>query len=140
MSKKYYWKMNGHLYEVSEEQYKKYKKEYDRSRTLAKQRKEVVILSFDALDTDEYTGESIFADPNTDIETEVVGNIMREKLNRALNQLSEEEIFLIEQLYYLNQSDGDWRKYLNYHRMQYISVNTKLKKFLQKQNLMITNV
>lgn len=125
MSKKYYWKMNGHLYEVSEEQYKKYKKEYDRSRTLAKQRKEVVILSFDALDTDEYTGESIFADPNTDIETEVVGNIMREKLNRTLNQLSEEEIFLIEQLYYLNQSDGDWRKYLNYHRMQYISVNTK---------------
>ena len=125
MSKKYYWKMNGHLYEVSEEQYKKYKKEYDRSRTLAKQRKEVVILSFDSLDTDEYTGESIFADPNTDIETEVVGNIMREKLNRALNQLSEEEIFLIEQLYYLNQSDGDWRKYLNYHRMQYISVNTK---------------
>ena len=125
MSKKYYWKMNGHLYEVSEEQYKKYKKEYDRSRTLAKQRKQVVILSFDALDTDEYTGESIFADPNTDIETEVVGNIMREKLNRALNQLSEEEIFLIEQLYYLNQSDGDWRKYLNYHRMQYISVNTK---------------
>ena len=70
METKYYWKMNGHLYEVSEEQYKKYKKEYDRSRTLAKQRKEVVILSFDALDTDEYTGESIFADPNTDIETE----------------------------------------------------------------------
>ena len=125
MSKKYYWKMNGHLYEVSEEQYKKYKKEYDRSRTLAKQRKEVVIILFDALDTEEYKGESIFADPNTDIETEVVGNIMREKLNRALNQLSEEEIFLIEQLYYLNQSDGDWRKYLNYHRMQYISVNTK---------------
>ena len=74
-------------------------------RVLAKQRKEVVILSFDALDTDEYTGESIFADPNTDIETEVVDNIMREKLNRALTQLSEEEIFLIEQLYYLNQSE-----------------------------------
>lgn len=105
MSKKYYWKMNGHLYEVSEEQYKKYKKEYDRSRTLAKQRKEMVILSFDALDTDEYTGESIFADPNIDIENEVVENIMHEKLNRALTQLSEEEIFLIEQLYYLNQSE-----------------------------------
>ena len=68
MSKKYYWKMNGHLYEVSEEQYKKYKKEYDRSRTLEKQRKEMVILSFDALDIDEYTGESIFADPNIDID------------------------------------------------------------------------
>lgn len=105
MSKKYYWKMNGHLYEVSEEQYKKYKKEYDRSRTLEKQRKEIVILSFDALDTDEYTGESIFADPNIDIENEVVKNIMHEKLNRALTQLSEEEIFLIEQLYYLNQSE-----------------------------------
>lgn len=105
MSKKYYWKMNGYLYEVSEEQYKKYKKEYDRSRTLEKQRKEMVILSFDALDTDEYTGESIFADPNIDIENEVVKNIMHEKLNRALTQLSEEEIFLIEQLYYLNQSE-----------------------------------
>lgn len=105
MSKKYYWKMNGYLYEVSEEQYKKYKKEYDRSRTLEKQRKEMVILSFDALDTDEYTGESIFADPNIDIENEVVENIMHEKLNRALTQLSEEEIFLIEQLYYLNQSE-----------------------------------
>lgn len=34
-----------------------------------------------------------------------VENIMHEKLNRALTQLSEEEIFLIEQLYYLNQSE-----------------------------------
>lgn len=126
MSKKYYWKMNGHLYEVSEEQYKKYKKEYDRSRTLEKQRKEMVILSFDALDTDEYTGESIFADPNIDIENEVVENIMHEKLNRALTQLSEEEIFLIEQLYYLNQSE---RKLAEILKLRVIPTGTRQKPF-----------
>lgn len=30
MSKKYYWKMNGYLYEVSKEQYYEYRKEQDR--------------------------------------------------------------------------------------------------------------
>lgn len=105
MSKKYYWKMNGSFYEVSAEQYKKYKREHDRSRRLAKQRQETIILSIDALDTEDYLGESIFADPDIDVESEVVDSIMHEKLNRALTQLSEEETFLIEQLYYLNKSE-----------------------------------
>lgn len=113
VSKKYYWKMNGYLYEVSEEQYKKYKKEYDRSKRLEKQRQEMIILSFDALDTDDCIGESVFADPNVDIESEVVDSIMHEKLNIALTQLSDEETFLIEQLYYLNKSERNLAEMLN---------------------------
>lgn len=30
MNKKYYWKMNGYIYEVTKEQYYKYRKEQDR--------------------------------------------------------------------------------------------------------------
>lgn len=31
MSKKYYWKMNGYLYEVSKEQYYEYRREQNRT-------------------------------------------------------------------------------------------------------------
>ena len=49
MSKKYYWKMNGHLYEVSKEQYFEYRKEQDRHDYLKRNEQEAVILSLDAM-------------------------------------------------------------------------------------------
>ena len=62
MSKKYYWKMNGHLYEVSEKQYYEYRREQDRHDYLKKQEQEAVILSLYAVGVDGMSGESFIAD------------------------------------------------------------------------------
>lgn len=49
MSKRYYWKINGYLYEVSEEQYFEYKYEQNRHDYLKKNEQAALILSLDAM-------------------------------------------------------------------------------------------
>ena len=44
MDKKYYWKMNGYIYEVTKEQYYRYRKEQDRHDYLREAEEEAVIL------------------------------------------------------------------------------------------------
>ena len=60
MSKKYYWKMNGYLYEVSKEQYYEYRREQNRHDYLKKQKQEAVILSLDALGAVSYTHLDVY--------------------------------------------------------------------------------
>ena len=80
MSKKYYWKMNGHFYEVSKEEYKTFKKEYDRHKKLKKAENDAVVLSLDALrEQSDYT-DVFLTDENIDLEEQVVHKIMLEKL------------------------------------------------------------
>lgn len=107
MSKKYYWKMNGHLYEVSEKQYYEYRREQDRHDYLKKQEQEAVILSLDALGVDGMSGESFIADNQINVEEETVQNIMLEKLQCALSKLSAEELLLIDLLYSQTKSEHE---------------------------------
>lgn len=107
MSKKYYWKMNGHLYEVSEKQYYEYRRKQDRHDYLKKQEQEAVILSLDALGVDGMSGESFIADNQINVEEETVHNIMLEKLQCALSKLSAEELLLIDLLYLQTKSERE---------------------------------
>ena len=107
MSKKYYWKMNGHLYEVSEKQYYEYRREQDRHDYLKKQEQEAVILSLGALGVDGMSGESFIADNQINVEEETVQNIMLEKLQCALSKLSAEELLLIDLLYSQTKSERE---------------------------------
>ena len=107
MSKKYYWKMNGHLYEVSEDQYYEYRREQDRYDYLKKQEQEAVILSLNALGVDGMSGEGFIADNQINIEEETVYNIMLEKLRYALNKLLTEGLLLIDLLYSQIKSESE---------------------------------
>lgn len=107
MSKKYYWKMNGHLYQVSEKQYYEYRREQDRHDYLKKQEQEAVILSLYALGVDGMSGESFIADNQINVEEETVQNIMLEKLQCALSKLSAEELLLIDLLYSQTKSEHE---------------------------------
>ena len=107
MSKKYYWKMNGYLYEVSKEQYYEYRREQDRHDYLKKQEQEAVILSLGALGVDGMSGESFIADNQINVEEETVQNIMLEKLQCALSKLSAEELLLIDLLYSQTKSERE---------------------------------
>lgn len=107
MSKKYYWKMNGFLYEIDEEQYHRYRKEQDRHDYLKKQEHEAVILSLDSLGEDGASGDLFIADPNVNLEEDVVHKIMLEKLKSALEKFSPEELRLIDLLYSQTKSERE---------------------------------
>ena len=99
MSKRYYWKINGYLYEVSEEQYFEYKYEQNRHDYLKKNEQEAVILSLDALGAEGTSGEVFIADERVNVEEEIVHKLMLEKLKTTLGKLSAEELILIDLLY-----------------------------------------
>ena len=99
MSKRYYWKINGYLYEVSEEKYFENKYEQNRHDYLKKNEKEAVILSLDTLGAEGTSGEVFIADERVNVEEEIVHKLMLEKLKTTLGKLSAEELILIDLLY-----------------------------------------
>lgn len=99
MSKRYYWKINGYLYEVSEEQYFEYKYEQNRHDYLKKNEQEALILSLDAMGAEGKNGEVFIADERVNVEEEIVHKLMLDKLKNAIIKLSTEELLLIDLLY-----------------------------------------
>ena len=129
MSKKYYWKMNGYIYEVTKEQYYRYRKEQDRHDYLREAEEEAVILSLDSLGGEGKDGVNFIADPNVNVEEEVVHRIMLDKLRNALDKLSSEELMLIDLLYTQLKSEREISKLTGIPQK---TVNNKKKKLLEK--------
>ena len=129
MDKKYYWKMNGYIYEVTKEQYYRYRKEQDRHDYLREAEEEAVILSLDSLGVEGRDGENFLADPNVNVEEEVVHRIMLDKLRTALDKLSSEELMLIDLLYTQLKSEREISKLTGIPQK---TVNNKKKKLLEK--------
>ena len=135
MSKRYYWKINGYLYEVSEEQYFEYKYEQNRHDYLKKNEQEALILSLDAMGAEGKNGEVFIADERVNVEDEVVHKLMLEKLKNALGKLSSEELLLIDLLYSQLKSEretamllGISQKAVNKRKVKLLR---RLKKFLE---------
>lgn len=129
MDKKYYWKMNGYIYEVTKEQYYRYRKEQDRHDYLREAEEEAVILSLDSLGGEGKDGVNFIADPNVNVEEEVVHRIMLDKLRTALDKLSSEELMLIDLLYTQLKSEREISKLTGIPQK---TVNNKKKKLLEK--------
>ena len=129
MDKKYYWKMNGYIYEVTKEQYYRYRKEQDRHDYLREAEEEAVILSLDSLGGEGKDGVNFIADPNVNVEEEVVHRIMLDKLRVALNKLSSEELMLIDLLFTQLKSEREISKLTGIPQK---SVNNRKKKLLEK--------
>lgn len=135
MDKKYYWIIDGKYYEVSKSTYQKLKKEHDHSKMLERYEQEVHVLSLDALATEETTGYDVIADPTVNVEEEAIQNIMIQKLRKVLQGLSEDELYLIEQVYTYEKSEreiaaelGVSQKAVNKRKIKLLS---KLKEFLE---------
>ena len=97
MSKKYYWKMYGYFYEVTKEQYQKFKSEYDQQKDF--EEAESVVLSFDALGEEGNSADEFIADQSVDVEEEVIRKITFERLWDALRTLSADEFYIINELF-----------------------------------------
>ena len=136
MSKKYYVKIAGYLYEVSKEIHDRYKREERRHRYLEDTKKGIIVLSYDAWDEDSKIGESVIIDESMDVEKEAVKNIMFEKLRDGLSTLTDYELYIVEHLIYQEKTERELAKKLNIsqnavHKRK-VKVLEKLKKFLEK--------
>lgn len=135
MSKKYYVKVAGYLYEVSKEIHDTYKREERRHRYLKDTQKEVVTLSYDALN-DEVVSESVLVDRYVNVEEAAINNVMLEKLNKALSTLSDDELFLIEHLIFQELSERELSKRTGIPQK---TINNRKHKVLKKLKKLLEN-
>lgn len=99
MTIKHHWKINGRIYEVSKKQRQRFKKEYDRHKRLMAAKKDVTVLSLDAIEEQGSMKDVFLADLTVNIEDEIIDKLMIKKLNTALERLPDDEKRLIDLLY-----------------------------------------
>lgn len=92
--------LHGMLMEVTEEEYVSYYKDKRRQRYIEERARKFGTFSYDSLTTDEFNGEDILSDPNSDVEAEVQARYFTEKLRAALSELSDEERELIKKHFF----------------------------------------
>lgn len=98
----------GVLLEVPPEVYKDFHKQRRRRKYLQEEAICHQEVSYHALDTDEWEGESILEDESQNIEDEAVSHVMHENLRMALQSLSSDEMTLIDALYFKEKSEREW--------------------------------
>ena len=99
MTVKHHWKINGRIYEVSKKQRQRFKKEYDRHKRLMSTKKDVTVLSLDAIEEQVSMKDVFLADLTVNIEDEIIDKLMIKKLNTALERLADDEKQLMDLLY-----------------------------------------
>ena len=129
MSKKNFIKIYGYFYETTKEDYEKNQKDNRRHRYLEETKKGIVILSYNAMDTEEMTGESIIADETVNVEETAIKIVMIDELHKALSILSDEELHIINALFYEQITERNLAEQLHISQP---AVNKKKNKILNK--------
>jgi len=102
--------INGRPVPVTEQVYKAYYKMDRREKYLEESDVEHGKVNYHALDTDTQSGEEILADNSRNVEDEAILRIFVDKLIRCMAELTEEERFLIDELYYKRKSEVELAK------------------------------
>lgn len=102
---RYFLPLHGYLLEVSREDYLEYYRSNRRQRYIEERAKKNGDISYHALDTDDWQGESILEDLCVDVEAQVIRNVMANKLHHAIALLSDEDQLLVRMLYFEQQTE-----------------------------------
>ncbi|MBR6984215.1 MAG: sigma-70 family RNA polymerase sigma factor [Ruminococcus sp.] len=109
--------------ETTEESYHNFYKDVNRNETLRRLDAKNGLVSYSALDTNEFNGADIIEDPSDPLEDRILRSQMIEKLLEAIALLSDEDKELIEMLYFDGMSEreitrltGVARTTINYRR------------------------
>ena len=128
--KKYYIRVPEALVEVSEDVYKAFWKMDRHARTLEEKDARNHVFSYDAFDTDETLGAEMFADQNaSNIEEQVIADMMTSELKRCIALLPEEDQKLIQAIYYDGLSEAAAGKRLGISQSR---ISKKKDRILQK--------
>ena len=102
--------LHGMLMEVSEADYKVFYRDRRRQRYLREESIRVGEVSYNALDTDEMSGEETIADPSEPIDQMIVDKLDIESILSCLDKLSEAERYLLSDIFYLRKTERVWAK------------------------------
>lgn len=98
----------GHsIMETTEEHYRSFYAEYERQKYLDKLNAKNNLMSYDALDTDEFQGADVAVDTSEPFEEVIQRKMMIAKIPEALSTLTPKERRLIEQIYFEHRSERD---------------------------------
>lgn len=127
-AKKKFFPLQGMLLEVTPEQYKSLYKDYERQRYLDRLDGYYNPISLNALKND----KSMLIKSDADVFKIVEGGILLESLKNALNQLNEQEIFIINALFFDQKTDAALSRETGIPRSTITSRKIKILKKLRK--------
>lgn len=120
--------LHGMLMEVTPEQYIDFYRIRNRQRYLDKRSAEKGDISIDMLTTPEFNGADILVS-GEDVAEQVVNRIMLDKLRECLSMLTEQEMELINFLYYEEKSETELSSFYGISQQ---AVSKRLKRILAK--------
>lgn len=127
--------LHGMLMEVTEDVYEDFCKNERRQRYLDECSLKNGEFSYDMLTTDDFNGEDILVDRSPDILEDIINQEMLDKLREAVLLLSDEEMELIQALFYDGLTEREYaRKKGIYHNAVHkrkIRILAKIKKILE---------
>lgn len=129
-----FWLFGGMLMEVSEEDYVQMNREKSRMQYQGKMAKKIGEFSYDSISTDEFDGALILEDHSPDVCEVVDKRLMVDKLREIIKVLSEEEVELIQALYFDELSE---REYARKRGVSQVAVHKRKQRVLQKLRDMI---
>lgn len=133
--RKYYIHIGETSFDVSEELYREYHREKEHSKYLRKEEKKVTIISYDVLSAD-LSADDIIADETVNVEEKAIQNVMAEKLKQVIKTLDENELYLIQQLIYQEQSERDIARKL---KISHTAVGKRWDKLKEKLKKLLEN-
>lgn len=133
--KRYFIPVDGKYYETTKEVYEVYYQMDRRERYLEERDLNKGVINFCDIDNEDYSAEEILSDKDTDIEEEVINSVLIKTVLEAMSLLSEEEKWLIQELFFCGKSEreltrntGIPRKTSNYRKEKALS---KIRKFIK---------
>ncbi len=133
--KRYFIPVDGKYYETTKEVYEVYYQMDRRERYLEERDLNKGVINFCDIDNEDYSAEEILFDKDTDIEEEVINSVLIKTVLEAMSLLSEEEKWLIQELFFCGKSErelakntGIPRKTINYRKEKALS---KIRKFIK---------
>lgn len=131
----YFINLGYAVMETTEESYYDFYKDVNRNETLKRLDAKNGLVSYSALDTNEFNGADIIEDPSDSLEDRILRSQMIEKL---LEVLSDEDKELVEMLYFdgmtereITRLTGVARTTINYRRKRILK---KLSSFFEKNS------
>jgi len=131
---RYFLPFHGYLLEVPFEDYQEEYQDMRRRKYLHKEAQRNGEISYDALDSEEMNGNEIIRDIYTDVERDAISQVLITDLRQALKRLTEDELELIESLYYQEKSERQYAAVLGISQK---GVNKRRRKILDKLRALI---
>ncbi|MCF8019110.1 MAG: hypothetical protein K9L62_06825 [Vallitaleaceae bacterium] len=133
--KRYFIPIDGKYYETTKKVYEVYYQMDRRERYLEERDLNKGVINFCDIDNEDYSAEEMLSDKDTDIEEEVINSVLIKTVLEAMSLLSEEEKWLIQELFFCGKSEreltrntGIPRKTINYRKEKALS---KIRKFIK---------